>query len=271
MATTFDQKQLTELARSIRKRFLRMHFEAKAGHVGTGLSSIEILAYLYKSWLKPSDRFILSKGHGASSLYATLGTLGVFSEDLMKTYYKDATTLPAHPAARAHEEIPAATGSLGHGLPIATGMAYAALKLKKDGTRVAALLSDGECNEGSTWEAALFAGHHKLTNLLAMVDANGLQGFGRTEEVLDLEPFAKKWEAFGWEVRDVDGHDLAAIHGAVSSSEPAALGSGSSKPRVILCRTKKGKGVKAIEDTLASHYLPLTQEQYDAAMKELES
>jgi transketolase len=257
-----DTAKLKADALAIRRRFLRMHYEAKAGHIGSGLSAIDLLTYVYGAWLGPEDRFILSKGHGASSLYATLHHYGRLSEDALATYYKDGTLLPAHPAPRAHPEIPAATGSLGHGLPIACGMAYARKVLDGSGARIACLLSDGDCNEGATWEAALFAGHHGLDNLVAMVDANGIQGFGRTKDVMDLEPFADKWRSFGFDVVELDGHNFAQIDAAFATPIRG-------RPRCLLARTVKGKGVRVMEDTVAWHYWPMTEAQYHEALGDL--
>jgi transketolase len=250
-------------ALAIRRRFLRMHFEARAGHIGSGLSAIDLLTYIHGAWLRDEDRFILSKGHGASSLYATLHHYGRLGEADLATYYQDGTLLPAHPAPLALAAIPAATGSLGHGLPIACGLAYTFKVLDGGGARVACLLSDGDCNEGSTWEAALFAGHHALDNLVVVVDANGIQGFGRTEEVLKLEPFAKKWEAFGFDVVELDGHDFAQI-------DAAFAGASKRRPRCLVARTVKGKGVKIMEDTVAWHYWPMNEAQYAEALADLE-
>jgi len=239
-----------------------MHYEAKAGHIGTGLSSIDILTYLYGEWFGEGDRFILSKGHGASALYATLAHFGRISEELVSTYYKDDTTLPAHPAAGALPDIPAATGSLGHGLSIACGLALAFHRSGAAHKRVCCMVSDGECNEGSVWEAAMFASHHKLANLLVVVDANGLQGFGRTSEVLGLEPIGPKFEAFGFDVHEASGHDFLALHKAMSASPTNA-------PRCIVARTTKGKGVSFMEDRLEWHYLPMNPEQFESAKNEL--
>jgi transketolase len=249
-------------ALAIRRRFLRMHFEARAGHIGSGLSAIDLLTYLYGAWLREEDRFILSKGHGASSLYATLHHYGHLTDAELATYYQDGTLLPAHPAPRALAAIPAATGSLGHGLPIACGMAYSLKVLGGSAARVACLLSDGDCNEGSTWEAALFAGHHALDNLVVVVDANGIQGFGRTEEVLKLEPFVRKWDAFGFDVTEIGGHDFAQIDAAFTS--PAR-----GRPRCLVARTIKGKGVKLMENTVEWHYWPMSEAQYAEALADL--
>jgi transketolase len=249
-------------ALAIRRQFLRMHYEARAGHIGSGLSAIDLLAYIYRIWLRPQDRFILSKGHGASSLYATLHHFGRLTDEELATYYKDGTLLPAHPAPRAHAEIPAATGSLGHGLPISCGMAYTRKLLDGSDARVACLLSDGDCNEGSTWEAALFAGHHRLDNLVAVVDANGIQGFGRTDDVLGLEPLAKKWEAFGFDVVELEGHDFAQIDAAFAAPTRG-------RPRCLIARTVKGKGVRLMEDTVEWHYWPMSEAQYAEALADL--
>ena len=251
-------------ALAIRRTFLRMHFEARAGHIGSGLSDIDVLTYIYRRWLRaPHDRFLLSKGHGASSLYATLHHFGLMSAEDLLTYYKDGTLLSAHPAPRAFDVIPAATGSLGHGLPIAVGMAHAFKHIHKGTGRVACLLSDGDCNEGSTWEAALFAGHHALDNLVVVVDRNGIQGFGRTEDVLKLEPFARKWEAFGFSVAEVDGHDFEQLSQAFEQAPPG-------QPRCVIARTVKGKGVTYMEDTVAWHYLPMDEAQYRQALADLD-
>lgn len=251
-------------ALAIRKTFLGMHYRAKSGHIGTGLSAIDALAFLHKTWLAKDDTFILSKGHGASSLYATLHHYGILSAEELDTYYEDGTLLPAHPAAGAIPAIPAATGSLGHGLPIAAGVAYAKKYLDRSTDRVAALLSDGECNEGTIWEAASFAAHHKLTNLLVIVDANGLQGFGTTKDVLDMEPFAEKWTSFGFDTREIDGHDFDQL------KEACAL-DGATRPRCVIARTKKGKGVRLMEGKLEWHYLPMNEEQFTQAVLDIEA
>ena len=264
MNTNVDKATaLRAIARSIRLKFLRMHFHAKAGHIGTGLSCIDLLTYLYAEWLSADGRLVLSKGHGASSLYATLHEFGHISDAELATYYKDDSLFPAHPAARTHDAIVAATGSLGHGLPIAAGIAFAEQTFNGATRKTVALLSDGECNEGATWEAALFAGHHKLEKLTVVVDANGLQGFGRTVDVLDLEPFADKWRAFGFDVAETNGHDFNAI--ATAFAHPRR-----GKPLCVLARTQKGRGVRLMEDKLEWHYLPMTEEQFMQAVADIE-
>lgn len=254
---------LKRAALDIRKKLIRMHFEAKSSHLGTGLSEVDLLTYVFSDYLKKGDRFILSKGHGGSGLYATLDHFGRLPKGMLDTYYKDGTKLAAHPTPLAVEDIPVATGSLGHGLSVACGMALGS-RLAQTGKRVVCLLSDGECNEGSIWEAALFAGHHRLEHLTVIVDCNGLQGFGRTSEVLNLEPFPDKWRAFGFEVAEIDGHDFQQMHQAVQTTR-------NGKPLCIVAKTVKGKGISFMEDRLEWHYLNLNQELFESAMKELEN
>lgn len=264
MSVMSSFSDLKHVAMEIRKKFLSMHFTAKAGHIGSGLSDIEMLTYLYWRFLRPEDAFILSKGHSASSLYATLYIKGVFSDEEIKTYYRDGTKFPAHPAALVHPSIPLAAGALGHGLPVAAGMAYARRYLKKTDSRVVCLLSDGECNEGSVWEAALFSGHHELSNLTVLIDANGLQGFGRTKDILNLEPLNKKWEAFNFRVSEIDGHDFGQLETVLT--DPAIADS----PHCIICRTVKGKGISFMENKMEWHYLTMNDAQYLQALKEVE-
>jgi len=255
--------ELERDAWSIRKMLIEMHYRAKSGHIGSSLSAIEALAFLHKSWLGAEDRFILSKGHGASALYATLHHYGRLTSAELDTYYRDGTLLPAHPAPGAFEAIPAATGSLGHGLPIAAGMAFSYAHLHGTGARVACLVSDGECNEGSIWEAAAFAAHHRLENLLVIVDANGLQGFGTTGDVLNMEPMAEKWRAFGFTAREIDGHDFVQWQSACAAPEAG-------RPTCVIARTHKGQGIRFMEDKMEWHYLPMNDAQYAEALADLE-
>jgi transketolase len=254
--------ELPREALEIRKKFLKMHFKAQSAHIGSGLSVIELLVYIYRMWLSEADKFILSKGHAASALYATLNHVGILADEDLETYYQDGTLLAAHPVPNAHLAISAATGSLGHGLPIATGMAFAAKHLQASNRRVACMVSDGECNEGTTWESALFASHHQLNNLFIIVDANGLQGFGRTSEVLELEPFADKWRAFGFNVHDIDGHHFEQIHAAFIKQD--------TRPTCVIARTVKGKGVASLENTLACHYSPINDADHQKAQEEFD-
>ncbi len=259
---TAQTRRLQALAWRIRRTFLRLHFEAKSGHIGTGLSSIDMLAVIYGGWLPAEGRFILSKGHGASALYATLFEVGQLSAAQLDTYYRDDTLLPAHPAPNAFAAIPVATGSLGHGLPMAVGLALAYRSLQDCDRPVVCMLSDGECNEGTIWEASMVAAHHRLDNLTVLVDANGLQGFGRTAEVLDMAPLAAKWAAFHFDVQEVDGHDPAALHSALQRR-------GDGRPRCLIAHTIKGRGVDFMENELAWHYRSMAAADYERALQSL--
>ncbi|MGQ9851552.1 MAG: transketolase, partial [Aggregatilineaceae bacterium] len=211
------------------------------------------------------DRFVLSKGHGCAALYAVLAECGFFPLEWLDTFYQNGSRLPGHATHTHVPGIEVSTGSLGHGLSIACGMALAA---KRDGKpyRVFALLSDGECDEGSTWEAVLFASHHRLDNLIAIVDYNKIQSLGRVEEVINLEPLAEKWRSFGWAVREIDGHDVLEIEDALSQV-PFEAG----RPSCVIAHTVKGKGVSFMEDKLLWHYRSPQGEEYEAALAELEA
>lgn len=263
----FQIEKLKDSAFEIRKKLLKMHYEVKSSHLGTGLSEVDLLTYAFGCFLKTQDRFVLSKGHGASGVYATLNHFGLMPEGLIETYYKDGTKLAAHPSPLALEHLPIATGSLGHGLSIAAGMALASqlknkLETSIENKKCLCLISDGELNEGSIWEAALFAGHHKLNNLFVFVDFNGLQGFGRTEEVLNPEPVVQKWESFGFVCKRGSGHDFQQIHKSILDH----INSESKKPFVYIAETIKGKGVNYMENTLDWHYLNMNEELYKKAL-----
>jgi transketolase len=262
----------TDLARRVRRDVLRMVHRARASHVGTCLSIADVLAVLYSEILavdaaRPTapdrDRFVLSKGHGGAALYAVLAECGFFPTAWLDDYCADGSRLAGHATHHGVPGVEVSTGSLGHGLPLACGMALAA---KRGGrrTRVVALLSDGECDEGSTWEAALFAPQHGLDNLTAIVDYNGIQSFGRVADVLDLAPLADKWRAFRWNVEEVDGHD----HAALTRSLAAPVGA-SGRPRAVVAHTVKGKGVSFMEDELAWHYRSPSEAELAAALAEL--
>lgn len=235
---------------------------------------VDLLAVLYFSTLridpprsdwKDRDRFILSKGHGAAAIYATLAHRGFFPVDRLSTYCADGTFLAGHVTHHGVPGVEVSTGSLGHGLPIGCGMALAGLRARQS-YRVFVLLSDGECDEGSTWEAALFAPHHKLDNLVAIIDYNKIQSFGRVKDVLDLEPLADKWRSFGWSVCEVNGHDHTQIHHALEHV-PLELG----RPSAVIAHTVKGKGVRFMEDDLLWHYRPPDAKQLAQALAELEA
>jgi transketolase len=262
----------TDLARRVRRDVLRMVHRARASHVGTCLSIADLLAVLYADVLRVDparpdapqrDRFLLSKGHGGAALYAVLAERGFFPAAWLDDYCADGSRLAGHATHHGVPGVEVSTGSLGHGLPIACGMALSAKRTVRPG-RVVALLSDGECDEGSTWEAALFAPQHRLDNLVAIVDYNGIQSFGRVADVLDLEPLADKWRAFRWSVREVDGHDHAAL-----ARTFAALPFEAGRPSAIVARTVKGKGVPFMEDDLAWHYRSPSDEQLAAALAAL--
>ena len=244
-----------------RARLLQMHYDAKVGHIGGNLSALDAMLHLHGQIMGDDDVFVLSKGHAAGALYITLWAAGLISDDELGSFHQDGTRLAGHPIAHWHPRIRFATGSLGHGLGLASGVALAK-QLSGDPGTVYCLLSDGECEEGSTWEALIFARHRKLSNLVILVDANGLQGFGSTDEVASLEPLAPKFRGFGFNVAEIDGHSPAALD--------AALARRDSQPLVILLRTAKGRGVSFMEGKMEWHYLPLTQEQYQLALHEQE-
>lgn len=259
------------LASRIRTEALKMVAAANASHIGGALSVADLLGVLYEDILRfdpenagwsERDRFILSKGHCCSALYAALALKGFFPMSELASFAQDGSRLLAH-ASHHVPGVELSTGSLGHGLPAGCGMALAA---RRDGMswRTFVLMSDGECDEGTTWEAALFAGHHNLDNLVAIVDCNKLQGLGTTREVLDLEPFADKWRSFKWTVREVDGHHHPQIEHALRGAPEGG------KPTVIIAHTVKGKGVSFMENKLEWHYKSPTREQLKQALSELE-
>ncbi len=271
-APTAPAVSLASMSREVRRTVIAMANRAKSGHVGSALSTIDILSVLYHRFLRidpknpkwaERDRFILSKGHGCSGLYATLAQRGFFSESSLETFLKDESIFAGHPSALHVPGVELSTGSLGHGLNVGVGMALAD-KRDHTGRRTVVLVSDGECDEGSTWEAALTAGHWELGGLTCIVDYNKIQSFGRTADIMDLEPFADKWRAFRWHVQEVDGHNHAEIEEAL-----AATLREDNKPSVIIAHTVKGKGVSFMEDTVDWHYWPPNDEQKAQAFAEL--
>lgn len=207
------------------------------------------------------DRFVQSKGHGGAALYAVLAERGFFPAVWLEKYCQDGSPLAGHVSHRGVPGVEASTGSLGHGLSMGCGMAFAA-RAAGEGARVFVLLSDGELDEGSIWEAVMLAGHHGLRNLCAIVDYNKIQSFGRVDEVLRLEPLGAKLGAFGWAVREIDGHDHAALEAALTELDPT-------RPTVVLAHTIKGKGVSFMEDRLEWHYRSPSPEQLAQALREL--
>ncbi|MBF0502008.1 MAG: transketolase [Candidatus Riflebacteria bacterium] len=260
-----------DLPKSIRRIILEQAHRANVGHIGSALSIADIIAVLYGEILNlPSrrdpdrDRFILSKGHAALALYAAFRILGWIDEEKINTYCCDSSLLGVHPE-HALPGVDFCSGSLGMGLSIGVGSAVGG-KLGNSSRRVFVLLSDAECNEGSVWEAAMFAAHHRLDNLVALIDLNGQQAFGKTKDVLDLHPLNKKWEAFGWHVREVDGHDCQALAQAMGKASAHA-----DKPAVLICQTTFGKGVSFMEGQIPWHYLPMNEQQFAQALREIES
>jgi len=258
--------------RAIRRNILKMIFKARVAHVGSALSVVDILTVLYFGILKirpknpkwaNRDRLILSKGHAAAALYATLAQRGFFSKQRLKDYCLDGTKLAAHPVINCLPGVEASTGSLGHGLSLGLGMALAAKHDKKT-YRVFVILSDGDCDEGSTWEAAMLAAHLKLDNLITIIDYNKIQALGWTKEVIDLEPFKDKWRSFGWAVKEIDGHDCQQIERTLKKI-PFQL----QKPSVVIAHTIKGKGISFMENKLEWHYQHPNKEQLKKALKEL--
>jgi len=264
--TTAECVLLEERAFSIKKRLLAMHMKAHAGHIGSSLSCTEILTLLKFAWMRDGDTFVLSKGHAAAALYSLLAEVNVLTPSQIDSYLEDGTRLPAHPPFGGIKEIPFATGSLGHGLSLSAGMAFGA-RLNGQGRRVFCVTSDGELDEGSVWEAALFIAHHKLTNLVWIIDRNHIQGIGRTEEVMALEPLAAKLCAFGYHVVGADGHDFASLLAARDECTHALDAHG--VPVALIAKTVKGNGISYLHDTVDSHYLPMNDEQYAQALDEV--
>ncbi|MEM1981227.1 MAG: transketolase [Candidatus Hadarchaeales archaeon] len=266
-------RELAEKARIIRRDSLIMTTEAGSGHPGGSLSCADILSVLYFHHLRydPSnprwegrDRFILSKGHACPALYSALSLAGFFPREWLRTLRKFGSPLQGHPDSTSTPGVEASTGSLGQGLSIGCGMALAA-RLDGRDYRVYVLMGDGEMDEGQVWEAAMFAAHQRLDNLVGIVDRNRIQLDGFTEEIVGLEPLAEKWGSFGWNVLEVDGHDLLQVAEALDEAERIK-----GKPTLILARTVKGKGVSFMENQVKYHGTPLTREELERALKELE-
>ena len=262
-----------ELAKKVRIHALKMANSGGGSHIGSALSIADILAVLYTEilhldpknpTLEQRDRFVLSKGHAGAALYATLAETGFFPVSKLATHYQDGSDLCGHVSHKGIPGVEVSTGSLGHGLSLATGMALAA-KIDQKKHRIFTLLSDGECDEGSTWEAVLFAAHHHLDNLSAIIDYNKIQSLDTVADTLELEPLADKWRSFGWQVQEVDGHNHQQLQ-----SELSELPLESDCPSVIICHTVKGKGVSFMENTVLWHYRVPRGEEFAAALQELE-
>ncbi|MDA8739351.1 transketolase [Luminiphilus sp.] len=266
-------KESKQLANHIRMHAVKMTNLGASSHIASILSMADILAVLYGEVLryKPEepkwagrDRFILSKGHAGAGVYATLAESGFFPVEKLQTHYQDGSDLSGHVSHKGIPGVEFSTGSLGHGLPVAAGMALAA-KINNENHRAFVLLGDGECGEGANWEAILFAAHHKLDNLVAIVDRNKLQSIYSTEDTLALEPFAEKWKAFGWNVIEIDGHNHVEILDACKEESKAI-----NKPLCIIASTIKGKNVSFMENNILWHYRSPQGAEYEAAIAELE-
>lgn len=263
-----------ELARRVRINALRMTSRGGSAHVASCLSIADILSVLYGRILNitPSsikspdrDRFILSKGHAGAAVYSTLAEMGFIPTDVLQSHYQDGSSLSGHVSHKGIPGVEISTGALGHGLSIGAGIAYSGL-LDKRKFKVFVLLSDGECDEGSVWEAAMFAAHHKLSNLVAIIDYNKIQSLGSVSDTLELEPFADKWRSFGWAVKETPGHNhdsLIKTLGDLPITEE--------KPSCIIAHTTKGKGISFMENKVLWHYRTAKGEELEAGLVELES
>ena len=258
-----------ELARKVRVHAVKMVNKGGSSHIGSVLSIVDILAVLYGKVMKyrsndpkwdGRDRFILSKGHAGAGVYAILAECGFFDIVELNKHYQDGSIFSGHVSHKGVPGVELSTGSLGHGLPVASGMALAA-KIDKKNHKVFVVMSDGELDEGSNWEAFMFAAHHGLNNLTAVIDRNKLQSMKTTEETLSLEPLRDKLIAFGWNVIEVDGHNHNELFSAIDSD--------TKKPKVIIANTIKGKGVSFMENEISWHYRTPSGELFDQAMKDL--
>ena len=266
-------EKIRMLAQRVRIHSTRMISKAKSAHIGGNFSMAEIIAVLYGKILNVApdrlddperDRFILSKGHAVAGYCAVLAECGFFPLEWLDSFYTDGARIAGH-ITHGIPGIEVSSGALGHGLPMAAGMALAA-KRSGEKYRVFALLSDGECNEGSVWEAAMFAAQHKLDNLVCIIDYNKIQALGHTKDICDLEPFADKWNAFRWNSREIDGHNIEEL---IETFESVPFES--DRPSCIIAHTVKGKGVSFMEDQLLWHYRTPQGEEFENAMKELEA
>ena len=259
----YNNQQIGALQKKLRKKILELSFNKNTGHIACSLSCIDILISILILYKKKDD-FILSKGHSALALYVVLNYLNKISDSMLESFYNNGTKLPAHPAPNLIDSIPFATGSLGHGLPLATGMALAN-KINKKNKKVIVLMSDGETNGGTLWEASHFAVSNELNNLVVIIDNNKLQGFGRTKEVIGDTAEINKLRKIGYETYSCCGHNPKQILKVFKKIERSK----SKLPKIIIADTIKGKGVKFMEDKMEWHYLPLNEELFSIAMEEL--
>jgi transketolase len=252
----------------IRRIILEQSKRAHVGHIGSALSIADIVAALYDQTGKfdpddpDRDRFVLSKGHAVLAVYAALSLKGWLTEEQLNTYCADESMLGVHPE-NILKGIDFSTGSLGQGLGFGAGAALAA-RLQQSSRRVFVVMSDAECNEGSLWEAAMFAAHHQLANLIAIIDLNGQQAIGYTQDVINLSPMADRWRAFGWDVHEVDGHDVEGMQKTISG-----LDTSTGAPHVLVAHTVFGKGVSYMENQIKWHYWPMSDTEYQQAIAEI--
>jgi transketolase len=254
---------------AIRRIVIEQSKRAGVGHIGSALSVADLVAAVYAHGLRAPgtgpdrDRFVVSKGHAVLAVYAALHRLGRLTQTDLDGYCADASLLGVHPE-HALDGIDFSTGSLGQGLSIGAGAALAA-RFQGSPRRVFVLMSDAECNEGAVWEAAMFAAHHRLAALTAIIDLNGQQAMGATDAILSLSPMAARWQAFGWDVHEVDGHDAAGLGATLQGLETR-----NGPPHVLVARTTFGKGVSYMERQLKWHYLPMSDDDYRRAVAEIE-
>ena len=267
-----DVEYLKDLGRKIRVKVLNMLHVAQTSHAGSCLSVADLLSVLYGEILNvypnypdnpERDRFILSKGHAAAALYSVLSEVGFFSDELLDSFCRNGSKIAGHASHTSVPGIEFSTGSLGHGLAVGAGISLVA---KRDHLkhRTFVLLSDGECDEGSIWEAAIFAAHHRLDNLVAIIDYNKIQSLGYVDEIASLEPFSKKWNSFGWATKEIDGHSIEEILNTFSSI-PFEI----DRPTCVIAHTIKGKGVSFMEDDLLWHYRSPDDQELKSALLEL--
>lgn len=267
-----NNQDLSKIATDIRKQILEMIYKSQSSHIGSCFSIVDILAVLYFQQMnidmnnpksKSRDYFILSKGHAAAALYATLARRGFFPTENLDNFCCDHTKLAGHVIKQCLPGVETTAGSLGHGLSIGAGVALANLSNDR---RIYCLIGDGECNEGSVWEAAMFASHNRLDNLILIIDVNRQQGMGNSKDIIDMRDLKKKWDAFGWDVCEIDGHDCGALSQTIEDLSSKKSG----KPSVIIANTVKGKGVSFMEDNILWHYRSPDAKEYKTAKEELD-
>lgn len=262
MIKTDNNKQNLPLL--FRKKIIDLAYKAQTGHIGSCLSAIDILIQVFTVEMTSKDKFILSKGHAALALFVVLNYLKKIPDNVLNSYLQDGSYLGMHPTSVYPDDIPLATGSLGHGLSFSAGLslAYKMLNRQSPG-RVYCLISDGECNEGMIWEAAQFASKHELNNLIVIIDKNNLQAFGKTKDVLGLSATTEKWRSFGFNVYSCDGHDLKQLSLSFNKIKKNL----NHKPHLLICNTIKGKGISFMENKIESHYIHLDKNKYHQAIK----